>query len=69
MYLVARRYRIFFHLCGQVVSSIESGESNARQYQSNIDGWAVDIIEVRVNDYFPYVQRGFCPRVEKSDPK
>ena len=34
--------------CDQVVSSIESGEGNAKQYQSNIDGWAVDIIEVGV---------------------
>ena len=29
-----------------MVSSIESGESNAKQYQSNIDGWAVGIIEM-----------------------
>ena len=29
-----------------MVSSIESGEGNAKQYQSNIDGWAVGIIEM-----------------------
>lgn len=31
-----------------VVSSIEAGEGKLKQYQSNVDSWAVEIIEVNM---------------------
>lgn len=30
-----------------VISQFEAGENNLKQYQKNIDGWAVEIIQVK----------------------
>ena len=45
-----------------VISQLEAGENNLKQYQKNIDGWAVEIIQVSELDLSSNLHTSFKQR-------